>query len=97
MSSTVTVNNTCFKGNFNDTAKAFGDGLQIVTSLIGMVINCICLSVFIFWATATKTERAIPVIISICCALSLMTSIYTYYTSQADIDNLKKSGKLSDC
>jgi len=97
MSSTVTINNTCFKGNSNDTFQAFGDGFQIVASMIGIVINCICLSVFIFWATTTKTERAIPVIISICCALSLMTSIYKYYTSQADIDNLKKSGKITAC
>ena len=97
MSSTVTINNTCLKGNSGDTLQALGDGFTIAFSMFGIVFNCICLSVFIFWATTTKSAREIPIIISICCALSLMTSVYKYFTAQSDIDNLKKSGKLTAC
>ena len=94
-SSTVTLNNTCYTGSATDTFTAFGDGATMGFSAMGMVINCICCSIFLYWATSTK--QAFPIILTVCCILSLCTSAWKYYSAQADIDSMKTSGKLKTC
>ena len=95
LSSTVTINNTCYTGSPGDTFQAFGDAAKLGMSIGGIILTCICCSLFVY--IASTSPSVFPKILAGCCILSLLTSIQQYFTAKMNIDSLKNSGKIRSC
>lgn len=94
-SSTVTVNDTCYKGAVADTVKAFGDAITMGGSIVGMIITCICCSLFAY--ISLSSPSVLPKIAAACCVCSFASSIWKYFEAKNDIEKMKSSGQLQPC
>ena len=94
-SATVTINGTCYTGSPGDTFQAFGDGAKMGVSIGGIILTCICCSLFVYMATTSTS--ALPKIMAGCCILSLISAIWQYFSAMMDINSLKDSGKIRNC
>ena len=92
-SGTANLNGTCYgTDDFNSLVQVGGDAFTIFTSYIGGTITLICFLVFLYFAF--KTKGAFAIILALCCASSLITSIVKYFQAKNDINNLETSGKI---
>lgn len=94
-SATVNINGTCYTGSPGDTFQAFGDSAKMGMSIGGIILTCICCSLFAYMATTSTS--ALPKIMAVCCICSLVSSIWQYFNAKMDIDSLKTSGKIRNC
>jgi hypothetical protein len=93
MSSTLTINNVCYKVSGSDALQVSGDVAMMGMSMMGIVVSCICVLLFAFLMT-TSQSFVIKVIL-VCCASSLANSIYKYFTVKGDLDTLKS--RMAPC
>ena len=94
-SAKVTINDKCYTGTPEDTFKAFGDSATMAMSIGGIILTCICCSLFVYMATTSSS--ALPKIMAVCCVCSLGSSIWQYISAKNDIESLKTSGKIRTC
>ncbi len=92
---TVTINNTCYTGSPGDTFKAFGNSATMVTSIVSIILTCICCSLFVYMATTSTS--VLPKIMAACCICSFVSSIWQYFSAKMELDSLEKSGKIRKC
>jgi len=91
---TVTINNVCYKAPSGDDAlKATGDVALMGMSMIGILLNCVC--VLLFGYLMTTSESLLIKVMVACCASSLVSSIYKYWTAKSDLDTIKS--KMTPC
>ena len=83
------INGKCYSTDLMTSLYAAGDMLTMGGSMVSGFITCIFFCIFLYFATRMK--KAFPIILTVCCFGSFVTSILQYVWAKKDLDELQST------
>ena len=83
------INGKCYSTDLMTSLQAAGDMLTMGGSMVSGFITCIFFCIFLYFAL--KMKKAFPIILTVCCFGSCVTSILQYVWAKKELDELQST------
>jgi hypothetical protein len=87
LQSNTNINGKCYSTDFATSLQAAGDVFTMGGSIASGIITCIFFCIFLYFAL--KMKKAFPIILTVCCFGSCVTSILQYVWAKKDLNELQ--------